>query len=61
MQNTISYITLTLMKSTHQKYDMLDVNGFLYVFNKIYNRKIDGKIVYYWRCHDCAAISSKLL
>lgn len=47
MQNTISDITLTLMKSTHQKHDILDVNGFLYVFNKIYNRKIDGKKVYY--------------
>lgn len=55
MQNTISNITLTLMKSTHQKHDMLEVNGFLYVFNKIYNRKIDGKKVYYWRFHDCAA------
>lgn len=51
IQNTISDIIMTLMKSTHQKHDnMLDVNGFLYVFNKI-----DGKIVYYWRCHDCAA------
>jgi len=34
---------------------MLDVDGFLYVFNKIYNRKIYGKIVYYWRCCDYAA------
>jgi len=55
MQNTISDITLTLMKSTHQKHDILDVNGFLYVFNKMYNREIDGKKIYYWRCHDCAA------
>lgn len=55
MQNTISNITLTLMKSTHQKRNMLDVNGFLKIFNKIYNRKIHGKVVYYWRCLDCAA------
>jgi len=46
---------MTLMTSTHQNHDiMLDVNGFLYVFNKIYIHKIDGKIVY-WRCRDCAA------
>jgi hypothetical protein len=46
MQNTISNIILTLMKLTHQKHDMLYVNGFLYIFNQIYNRKIDEIIVY---------------
>jgi hypothetical protein len=47
MQNiSISNLTLTLMKSTHQKHHILSVDGFLYIFYSIYNRIINEKLVY---------------
>jgi len=54
MPNTISNITLTLMKLTHQKNYIFDVTKFLYVLNLIYSRGIDGKIIYYWSYRNCA-------
>lgn len=52
MQNTSAP---NMMKSTHQKHDLLNVNVFLCTFNTIYTREIDDKSVYICRCRDCAA------
>jgi len=38
-------LSLTVTPSIHEKHDTLDINGYLFIFNRQYQRKIDDNLV----------------
>lgn len=40
-------LNLTITPSIHEKRGTLDINGYLYIFNRKYQRKIDDNLVFY--------------
>jgi len=51
-------LNLTITPSIHEKHDTLDINGYLYIFNRQYQRKIDDNLVFYWICRCGARIQN---
>lgn len=51
-------LNLTVTSFIHKKRDTLDINGYLYIFNRQYQRKIDDNSVFYWICRCGAQIQA---
>jgi len=52
-------LSLTITPSIHEKKrNTLNINGYLYIFNRQYQRKIDDNIVFYWICRCGARIQT---
>jgi len=51
-------LILTVTPSIHEKRDTLDINGYLYIYNRQYQRKTDDNLVFYWICRCGARIQT---
>lgn len=50
---------MTVTPSVHEMRDRLDINGYLYIYNRQYQRKTDDNIVFYLICR-CEASIQKI-
>jgi len=51
-------LILTVTSSIHEKRDTLDISGYVYIYNRQYQRKTDDNLVFYWICRCGARIQT---